>query len=65
MPAESLNTFIFMADDGSTAIQSVMQEDNDGPKTYYDLNGRQLSEPRGLCIERSANGESRKVFMNR
>lgn len=65
MPAESLNTFIFMADDGSTAIQNVMQEDNDDPKTYYDLNGRQLSEPRGLCIERSANGESRKVFMNR
>ena len=65
MPAESLNTFIFMADDGSTAIQNVMQEDNDGPKTYYDLNGRQLSEPHGICIERSANGESRKVFMNR
>jgi glucuronoarabinoxylan endo-1,4-beta-xylanase len=63
MPAESLNTFIFMADDGSTAIQSVMQEDNDGPKTYYDLNGRLLSEPRGLCIERSANGDSRKVFI--
>ena len=65
MPAESLSTFIFMADNGSTAIQSVMQEDNDGPKTYYDLNGRQLSEPRGLCIEKSANGSSRKVFMNR
>ena len=65
MPAQSLSTLIFMADNGSTAIQSVMQEDNDGPKTYYDLNGRQLSEPRGLCIEKSANGSSRKVFMNR
>jgi glucuronoarabinoxylan endo-1,4-beta-xylanase len=63
MPAESLSTFIFMADNGSTAIQSVMQEDNDGPKTYYDLNGRQLSEPRGLCIEKSANGQARKVMI--
>ena len=65
MPAQSLNTFIFMVDNGSTAIQNVMQEDNDGPKTYYDLNGRLLSEPHGLCIERSSNGSSRKVFMNR
>lgn len=65
MPAQSLNTFIFTIDKGSTAIQNVQQDDNDGPKTYYDLNGRQLSEPHGLCIERSANGSSRKVFMNR
>ena len=65
MPAQSLSTLIFMIDKGSTAIENYQQDDNDGPKTYYDLNGRQLREPRGLCIERSANGSSRKVLMNR
>ena len=65
MPAQSLNTFIFMLDNGSTAIKNVEQNDTDGPKTYYDLKGRQLSEPHGLCIERSADGSSRKVFMTR
>lgn len=65
MPAQSLNTFIFMVDKGSTAIQNVQQNDNDSPKTYYDLQGRRLEEPHGVCIERSANGHSRKVFMGR
>ena len=65
MPAQSLNTFIFMIDKGSTAIQNLQKDDNEGPKTYYDLNGRLLSEPHGLCIERSADGSSRKIMMNR
>ena len=64
MPAYSLNTYIFMIDKGSTAIEDVKRANNDAPKTYYDLNGRRLSEPHGLCIERSADGISRKVFMN-
>ena len=65
MPAQSLNTFIFMVDNGSTAIEEVKQTDDDSPKTYYDLQGRRLDEPHGLCIERSANGHSRKVMMGR
>lgn len=65
MPAQSLNTFIFMLDNGSTAIKNVEQNDTDGPKTYYDLKGRQLSEPHGFCIERSADGISRKIMINR
>ena len=56
MPAQSLNTLIFMIDRGSTAIENV---------TYYDLQGRRLDDPHGLCIERSANGDSRKVYMGR
>jgi glucuronoarabinoxylan endo-1,4-beta-xylanase len=36
---------------------------DDSPKTYYDLQGRPLTLPHGLCIERSANGHSRKVMM--
>ena len=64
MPAKSLNTFIFMADNGSTAIENVnLIDDDDAPKTYYDLHGRRLDTPHGLCIERSANGKSRKVMM--
>ena len=63
MPAESLNTFIFMIDKGSTAIENVKGAVEDGPKTYYDLHGRRMDNPHGLCIERSANGESRKVMM--
>ena len=64
MPAQSLNTLIFMVDKGSTAIKNVnMVNDDDAPKTYYDLRGHRLETPRGLCIERSANGTSRKVIM--
>lgn len=63
MPAESLNTFIFMIDKGSTAIENVKQSVEDGPKTYYDLNGRRSDNPRGFCIERSADGSSRKVML--
>ena len=65
MPAKSLNTFIFMLDKGSTAIENVKQAPIDGPKTYYDLHGRKMDEPHGLCIERSADGSSRKVMMGR
>ena len=65
MPAQSLSTFIFMIDQGSTAIESVKQTDDDSPKTYYDLQGRRQDTPRGLCVERSANGSSRVVMMGR
>lgn len=64
MPAKSLSTLIFMVDKGSTAIENVnLVNDDDAPKTYYDLRGRRLDTPHGLCIERSANGASRKVFI--
>jgi glucuronoarabinoxylan endo-1,4-beta-xylanase len=64
MPEKSLSTFIFMADNGSTAIENVnLVDDDDAPKTYYDLHGRRLDTPHGLCIERSANGKSRKIIM--
>ena len=63
MPAKSLNTFIFMVDKGSTAIENVNLIDDDDSKTYYDLHGRRLDTPHGLCIERSADGSSRKVIM--
>jgi glucuronoarabinoxylan endo-1,4-beta-xylanase len=64
LPALSLSTYIFTIDKGSTAIENVnLVNDDDAPKTYYDLRGRRLETPHGLCIERSANGTSRKVIM--
>ena len=63
MPARSLSTYIFMIDHSELAIEDVKQADNDGAKTYYDLQGRLQEKPSGLCIERSANGSSRKVII--
>jgi glucuronoarabinoxylan endo-1,4-beta-xylanase len=64
MPARSLNTYILTIDRGAAAIEPLkLNNDADQPKTYYDLQGRRLENPRGLCIERTANGRSRKVFL--
>ncbi len=63
MPARSLNTYIFMIDDSETAITNLMVPSDEGPKTYYDLQGRRLDSPHGMCIERSPDGTSRKVYM--
>ena len=63
-PAKSLNTYIFMIEDAGTAIRELKQTETDDHKTYYDLHGRRLQAPSGMCIERSADGSSRKVIMN-
>ncbi len=65
LPARSLNTYIFMIDQGSLAIEEHRSAADAGKKTYYDLSGRRLQSPRGLCIERSADGSSRKVIIDR
>ena len=64
LPARSLNTYIFMIDQGSLAIEEHRSAADAGKKTYYDLSGRRLQSPRGLCIERSADGTSRKVIID-
>ena len=63
MPARSLSTFIFTIDQGSTAIEEVKESVADGPKTYYDLHGRLMDTPKGLCIEKRADGSTRKVLL--
>ena len=63
LPARSLSTYIFMVDKGSTAIENIEKSVEDGPKTYYDLQGRRLETPHGVCIEKSANGHSRKIMI--
>ena len=62
MPAKSLSTFVFMIDNDPTAISSVNVAADDGPKTYYDLSGRRLDRPQGICIERRADGTCTKVY---
>ena len=62
MPARSLNTYIFMIDKGSTAIEERAVA-TDESKVYYDLHGRLMDTPKGLCIEKSADGASRKIYV--
>ena len=66
MPARSLNTYIFTIDDSETAVEGLAQGGSDeGSKIYYDLQGRKLPLPRGLCVERTANGTSKIVMKRR
>ena len=60
MPARSLNTYIFMIDQGSAAIAPVTATRHDAP-TFFDLLGRRQSNPRGPYIERSSDSSSRIV----
>jgi glucuronoarabinoxylan endo-1,4-beta-xylanase len=63
-PAKSLSTYIFTIQNAGTAIQEIggRSQETGVWSQYYDLQGRRLSSPSGLCIERSADGSSRKVF---
>ena len=62
VPARSLNTYIFMIDKGSAAIQELKRINNTGSVTYYDLSGRRIDMPQGLCIEKRADGSSKVLF---
>ncbi len=64
LPPRSLNTFIFTIDESYTAINDPRQTEESPVKAYYDLHGRRMEMPRGLCIEKHADGSSRKVFIN-
>lgn len=48
-----------------TGIQSVENKECGAKTAAYDLQGRRLSNPHGLYIERSADGSSRKMLLNR
>ena len=64
MPAKSVNTYILMIDKDTTdAINDVKTSAEEGSATYYDLQGRPLDKPQGLCIEKFADGSSRKVYI--
>jgi glucuronoarabinoxylan endo-1,4-beta-xylanase len=63
LPGNSLVTYVFNIDQGSSAVQEVRLNNADGPKTYFDLQGRRLDVPRGLCIEKRSDGSTRKVLL--
>jgi glucuronoarabinoxylan endo-1,4-beta-xylanase len=63
MPARSLNTYIFMIDKSTTGVKELKLSENSNDKTYYDLHGRRLDTPHGLCIEKRADGSSSKIFI--
>ena len=65
MGPQSLNTWIFMIDKGATAISHQARAWNGGETEYYDLHGRRLAAPGGLCVERHSDGSSRVVFIGR
>ena len=62
LPAECLATYIFKIANDGTGIKELTHAAA-GSKTYYDLQGRRLAQPKGLCIEQNADGTSRKVFI--
>ena len=64
MPPYSLNTYIFIRDNVETAIEEKKQTELPDIITYYDLHGRKMETPHGLCIERHSNGPSKKVIIN-
>ena len=61
MQARSLSTYILMIDRGSTAIGEHRVATTGSP-AYYDLHGRRLAAPKGLCIEVGADGTQRKLY---
>ena len=61
LPARSLNTYIFQIDRTPTGITELPRQPLPVTTTYYDLHGRLLDAPRGICIERSSDGTTRKV----
>ena len=64
MPARSLNTYLLVIDKGETAITTPeMATAKPAKSQFYDLQGRPMPEPRGLCIERRPDGTSRKVYL--
>ena len=62
LPARSLNTYIFKLDKGALAISDQRSTFNVQRSTYYDLHGRRLDHPHGLVIERTSEGQTRKLL---
>lgn len=62
MPARSLSTFVFIIDRESETNSCVAQTKDNSPSVYYDIKGNRISNPQGLCIEKRADGTTRKVI---
>ena len=62
-PAKSVCTYVLMIDNAQTDVITPQAQDIAQESTYYDLHGRPISQPSGLCIERLADGSYRKVYI--
>ena len=67
MPERSLNTYIFtIAKEEPTGITNPQMAKGDPlQKRYFDLQGRSISQPEGLCIEQRADGTAKKVYVDK
>ena len=63
MPARSVNTYVLMIDNGETGVIIPEADDNVLESKYYDLSGRLISKPSGLCIEKRPDGTYRKIYV--
>ena len=64
LPEFSLNTYVFMIDKETADIKALKPLETADSKTYYDLLGRRMDKPRGLCIEKNADGSAKKVYID-
>lgn len=66
IPGRSLNTFILMVhneEEEETAIeQTKLARNAAGTDTYYDLHGRRIASPKGITIQKRADGTYRMLF---
>ena len=62
MPQRSLNTYVFTIEREPTSIAQLPGR-WPAPKAYYDISGRKLMRPQGLCLEQQPDGSLRKVFI--
>ena len=63
VPAKSVNTYVLMIDNGETGVIIPEADDNVLESKYYDLSGRLISKPSGLCIEKRPDGTYRKIYV--
>lgn len=60
VPPMSVNTFIFQIDNEATDIMQLTNQPTS--EAYYDMLGRRISSPKGMYIEKQADGTVRKVM---
>ena len=67
MPPRSLATFVFTIDREATDV--FLPDEDDEEETaavrYFDIHGRPIDQPDGLCIQQNADGTFRKVYLNK
>lgn len=62
VPAKSVCTFVFTKENEETIINNPKQDTFKGETMYFDMQGRRIAEPKGMHIEKRADGTYRKVY---